>query len=95
MKDPQIRRFLSGSLFAGAFIWVAVTHFDVEMEVVWTFFLMSFVFVGGMMVIGLVLTPLFRLFNRQPPIVPPAESVNEAEKDSEPDSAKKTESVEG
>lgn len=70
LKDPQIRRFISGSLFAGAFIWVAVTQFGVEMEVVWTLFLMSFVFVGGMMVIGLVLTPLFRWMNRRGQITP-------------------------
>lgn len=70
LKDPQIRRFVSGSAFAGAFVWVAVTQFRVDTEVVWTFFLMSFVFVGGMIVIGLVLAPLFRLMNRRPNFVP-------------------------
>jgi hypothetical protein len=32
--DPLIRRFLSGSLFAGAFIWMAIYFFDAETEVI-------------------------------------------------------------
>ncbi|MDA0977268.1 MAG: hypothetical protein O3B72_01820 [Proteobacteria bacterium] len=65
LKNPQIRRFISASCFAGAFIWVAITHFDVDPEVVWVLFLVSFVFVGAMIVLGLAGAPLVRLFNRK------------------------------
>ena len=63
-KDPLVRRFISASFFAGAFVWVAVRYFNVEADVVWVLFLFSFVFVAGMIVIGLVLAPLVRLFRR-------------------------------
>ncbi|MBL6690905.1 MAG: hypothetical protein ISP91_10980 [Pseudomonadales bacterium] len=63
-KDPLVRRFVSGSCFAGAFVWVAVRFFNVEADVVWVLFLFSFVFVGGMIAIGLLLAPLVRLFRR-------------------------------
>lgn len=66
LKDPLIRRFISASVFAGAFIWVAVRYFHVETEVVWVLFIMSFVFVGGMMVTGLLVAPLVRLFRSEP-----------------------------
>jgi hypothetical protein len=32
--DPLIRRFLSGSLFAGAVVWMAIYFFDAETEVI-------------------------------------------------------------
>lgn len=64
LKDPLIRRFISASFFAGAFIWVAVRYFNVEADVVWVLFLFSIAFVVGLMVIGLVLAPLVRLFRR-------------------------------
>lgn len=67
LRDPLIRRFLSGSLFAGAFIWVAVTQFEVPTEIVWVFFKLSFIFVGVMMVIGLLLTPVIALLRRRDP----------------------------
>ncbi|MBO6658081.1 MAG: hypothetical protein JJ934_14380 [Pseudomonadales bacterium] len=63
-KDPLVRRFISASFFAAAFVWVAVTYFNVETEVVWVLFLFSFIFVGGMMVVGLVLAPIVRFFQR-------------------------------
>lgn len=62
IKDPLIRRFISASFFAGAFIWVAVRYFNVEADVVWMLFLFSIAFVVGLMVIGLLLAPLVRLF---------------------------------
>ncbi len=64
LKDPLVRRFISGSVFSGAFVWVAVRFFEVDTEVVWILFLFSFVFVGGMMAIGLLLAPLIRFFRR-------------------------------
>ncbi len=63
-KDPLFRRFISGSAFAGAFIWVAIAYFDVELEVVWVFFIFSIGFVVLMVLAGLLLSPVIRLFNR-------------------------------
>ena len=68
-KDPLVRRLISSSAFAGAFIWVAVRYFDVETEVVWVFFGLSFVFVGMLIVIGLVLAPAVRLFRPKPALL--------------------------
>jgi hypothetical protein len=65
LLDPLFRRFLSGSLFAAVFVWVAVTHFNVETEIVWVFFLLSFVFIGGMIAIGLILAPMVTLLRRK------------------------------
>lgn len=61
-KDPLVRRFVSGSLFAGLFVWVAVRYFDVDTEVVYVLFIMSFVFVGGLMLVGVAGALLVRLF---------------------------------
>ena len=47
--DPLIRRFLSGALFAGAFIWLAIYFFDVETEVLRVLAIMS-----GLLVILLI-----------------------------------------
>lgn len=69
LKDPLIRRFISASFFAGAFIWVAVRYFEVDTDVVWVLFIMSFVFVGGMMVVGLLVAPLVRLLRRDSPML--------------------------
>lgn len=64
-KDPLVRRLISGSLFAAAFIWVAVTHFNVETEVVLVLLQLSVGFVLLLIVAGLLLTPVFRLANRR------------------------------
>ena len=63
-KDPLVRRLISASFFAAAFVWVAVRYFNVETEVVRVLFLLSFVFVGVLMVAGLILFPTVRLFRR-------------------------------
>ena len=65
LTDPLFRRFLFGSLFAAVFVWVAVTHFNVETEIVWVFFLLSFIFIGAMIAIGLVLSPMVTLLRRK------------------------------
>ena len=41
LTDPLIRRFLSGTLFAAAFIWLAIYFFDVETEVLRVLAIMS------------------------------------------------------
>lgn len=69
MKDPLVRRFISASFFAAAFVWVAVYFFDVETEVVWVLLLFSVAFVVGLIVIGLLLAPLVRLFRREPTLL--------------------------
>jgi hypothetical protein len=66
LRDPLVRRFISSSAFAGAFVWVAVHYFEVDTEVVWVLFGLSFVFVGILIVMGLVLAPAVRLFRRKP-----------------------------
>jgi hypothetical protein len=69
IKDPLIRRFISASFFAAAFVWVAVTYFNVEAEVVWVLLIFSVLFVLGMIVIGLVGAPLVRLFRSKPSLL--------------------------
>ncbi len=65
LKDPLFRRFVSGTVFASAFIWVAVAFFDVDTEVVRVLFVYSIGFVGLMMLLGLVLSPLFLLSRKK------------------------------
>ena len=69
LRDPLVRRFISSSVFAGAFVWVAVRYFEVDTEVVWVLFGLSFVFVGTLIVVGLVLGSAVRLFRRQPSLL--------------------------
>lgn len=69
LKDPLVRRFISSSAFAGAFVWVAVRYFEVDTEVVWVLFGLSFVFVGILIIVGLVLAPAVRLFRRKPSLL--------------------------
>ncbi|HIE86400.1 MAG: hypothetical protein ABGY43_02790 [bacterium] len=69
LRDPLVRRFISSSVFAGAFVWVAVRYFEVDTEVVWVLFGLSFVFVGTLIVVGLVLAPAVRLFRRKPSLL--------------------------
>ncbi len=33
INDPLVRRFISATFFASAFVWVAVEFYDVEVEV--------------------------------------------------------------
>ena len=69
LRDPLVRRFFSSSVFAGAFVWVAVRFFEVDTEVVWVLFGLSFVFVGALIVVGLILAPAVRLFRRKPSLL--------------------------
>ena len=69
MKDPLVRRFISASCFAAAFVWVAVYFFDVETEVVQVLFAFSVIFVLGLIFVGLLLMPLVRLFRQEPTLL--------------------------
>ena len=64
-KNSLFRHFLSGTLFAASFVWVAVYFFDVDTEIVTTFFIMSFIFVGSMILVGLVLAPIITLSRKK------------------------------
>lgn len=76
-KDPLIRRFVSGSLFAAAFVWVAVESFGVDLDIVYVFFIYSIGFVVLLMLAGLLLWPLVRVFRR-----PRSSLLDSVEKDS-------------
>ncbi len=65
-KDPLVRRFISASFFAAAFVWVAVSYFNVEASLAWNLFLLSIGFVLLLIVVGLLLAPLARLLHRKP-----------------------------
>lgn len=69
LKDPIIRRFISSSLFAGTFVWVAISFFDVEPDVVMTLLGFCFLFVGALIVIGLIGVPLIRFIRPKPPFL--------------------------
>ena len=69
MKDPLVRRFISASCFAAALVWVAVYFFDVDKDVVQVLFIFSVIFVLGLIVLGLLLTPLVRVFRKAPPLL--------------------------
>lgn len=49
--DPLIRRFFSGAIFAGAFVWLAIYFFDVETEVIRVLAIMSGLLI--LLIIGL------------------------------------------
>jgi hypothetical protein len=61
----MVRRFISAAIFASAFVWVAVSFFDVETEVVWVFFIYSIGFVLLMILVGFLLVPFISLFRKK------------------------------
>ena len=63
-KNRLVHRLLSGSLFAGAFVWVAISYFHVNGEVIWVFLVFSFGFVLLLLLAALLFAPLLWLFNR-------------------------------
>lgn len=83
IKDPLVRRFISASFFAAAFVWVAVRYFYVDWDVIGVFFGFCVVFVLGSIVIGFILAPVVRLFRRKPPLLTQLEIAQlEASRDS-------------
>ena len=50
-SDPLIRNLCSGSLFAVTFIWAAINFFGVDLEIINTFLLLSFMFVASMILV--------------------------------------------
>jgi hypothetical protein len=61
----MVRRFISAAIFASAFVWVAVSFFDVETEVVWVFFIYSIGFVLLMILVGFLFVPFISLFRKK------------------------------
>ena len=64
-RDPLYIRILSGTFFACAFIWVAIHYFQVDVNVIWVFLIMSLIFVAGLVVLGLVFSVVLRLLRRR------------------------------
>jgi hypothetical protein len=64
LPDPLYLRVLSGCAFAAAFVWVAISYFDVDPQVVKVFAILCVLFVGGLMVLGLVFSFVLRLVRR-------------------------------
>jgi len=60
VTDKLFRRFLIASAFAAAFVWVAVDSFNVRIEVVVEFFVMSILMVGAMAACAFLTALLFR-----------------------------------
>jgi hypothetical protein len=61
----MVRRFISAAFFASAFVWVAVSFFDVETEVVWVFFVYSIGFVVLMILVGFMFVPFITQFRKK------------------------------
>lgn len=61
-KDSQIRLFVTGTIFAMVFVWMAVYSYDVEKEVIQVFLIMSFMMVGALIVFGFLFSFVIRIF---------------------------------
>ena len=64
-RDPLVRRFISATFFAAAFIWVAVVFFDVETDVMRVLFIYSVGLVLLMVLAALVLFPFIGMFRKK------------------------------
>jgi len=63
--DSLFRRFIIATAFAGAFVWVAVDSFNVRIEVIGRYFLMSILMVGVMVVCAFLIALLLRKVRRR------------------------------
>ncbi|MDG1206447.1 MAG: hypothetical protein P8N51_13850 [Pseudomonadales bacterium] len=64
LKNSQLRLFLSGSFFTAAFVWMAITSYDVDKEEIKVFLILSFILVGILIVCGFVFSFLLSFFRR-------------------------------
>jgi len=64
LKNSQLRLLFSGSLFTVAFVWMAVSSYDVDQEEIRVFLIMSFILVAGLIISGFFFSLLIRLFSR-------------------------------
>lgn len=63
-KDPLVRRFLTGTALTTLFVWVAIRYFNVRTDVVLTFLVGSFVFIGGLILLALLASFMLRGIRR-------------------------------
>ena len=63
--DRQVRRFLIATVFAVAFIWVAMRWFDVDANVVYVFAVLAVVLTVVLMLLGFAFSFLLHLFMRR------------------------------
>ncbi|MBP18118.1 MAG: hypothetical protein CMQ21_04420 [Gammaproteobacteria bacterium] len=63
-RNSQFRLFLSGTFFTVAFVWMAISSYDVDGEEIRVFLILSFIFVGGLIVCGFLFSLLLSLRNR-------------------------------
>ncbi len=68
INDPLVRRFISATFFASAFVWVAVEFYDVEVEVVRVLFLYSVGLVALMVLAGLLFFLLSACSGKSPAV---------------------------
>lgn len=61
-KDSQIRLFVTGTIFALVFVWMAVYSYDVEKEVIQVFLILSFMMVGALIVSGFLFSFVIKMF---------------------------------
>ena len=65
LKNTQVRLLFSGSLFTGAFIWMAVTSYDVDEQEIKVFAVFSVLLLLLMVGAGLVLALILFLIRRR------------------------------
>ena len=64
LKNSQVRLLFSGTLFTVAFVWMAITSYDVDKAEIRVFLILSLIFVGGIMVCGLLFSVILTFFRR-------------------------------
>ncbi len=64
LKNSQIRLLFSGTFFTVAFIWMAMTAYDVDKQEIQVFAVFSVLLLGLMVVAGLLLAIVLFLFKR-------------------------------
>ena len=60
-KNSQLRLFVSGTLFTVAFVWMAITSYDVDKEVIQVFLILSFMLVGALILCGFLFSFVLRI----------------------------------
>lgn len=63
-KNSQLRLFLSGSFFTAAFVWMAITSYDVDKEEIKVFLILSFILVGILIIGGFLFSFLLSFVRR-------------------------------
>ncbi len=64
LRNSQLRLFLSGTLFSAAFVWMAITSYDVDEEEIRVFLILSTIVVGILILAGCLLGMLLMLLRK-------------------------------